>query len=415
MTNKPTLSRALTVAALAAGLGGCSNYLSVKNPSVIDVDATDPVADAPVLASSAVQNFAAAYGWLIMYSGWFVGETDVSETFPTRNEYGRRAVDPTNGSHNTDVWFPLSQAVAASYLVLDLTLPTPAANIAYVRAQHSLAWSYLFMAEHFCTGTVRSGPELTTAQMLDSAVAYFTKTIDGGTAVNSTESKAFASAALVGRARAKLQAGQKAAALTDANAVPAGFTFNVAYFDDLSNRTRLGNRMWQFTADRGSNAIAPAFRVTDPRVKWRIAPSNLLPQDANYQVDRGVPYAIQDKYPGFAAPIRLASKTEADYIAAEAQGSAAMLTLIQSRRAANGLTPYAGATDDASVLAEFMDQRGREFYLEGKRLGDFRRAGAAVKNVPVPASTYWKPGFAPVGNQTCYPIPQVERDNNPNM
>ena len=90
---------------------------------LVAADATDPVADAGLLASSAVQNFAQSYGWLIMYSGWFTGESDVAETFPTRNEFGRRAVDPTNGSHNADVWFPLSQAMASGYLVLDLTLP----------------------------------------------------------------------------------------------------------------------------------------------------------------------------------------------------------------------------------------------------------------------------------------------------
>jgi hypothetical protein len=396
-------------------MAGCSDYLKVINPSVIDVNATDPVNDAPVLANSAVQNFAQAYGWLIMYSGWFTGETDVSETFPTRNEFGRRAIDPTNTSHRDDVWAPLSQGVAAAYLVLKLSLPTPDANIAYVRANHALAWSYLLMAEQFCTGTVISGPSLTTAQMLDSAIAKFSAVVTQGTAVNTTESKALANAALVGRARAKLQAGQKAAAAADAALVPAGFTYNVAYFDDLSNRTRVGNRLWQFTADRGSNAVSPAFRVTDPRLKWRVAPSNLLPQDANYNVDRGVPYAIQDKYPAYSSPIRLASKLEADYIAAEAGGAVAQLALIQAQRAAAGLAPYDGPTDDASVLAEFETQRGIEFYLEGKRMGDLRRNGAAVKFVPVPNSTYWKPGFAPVGSQTCFPMPQAEIDNNPNL
>ncbi|MBL8999380.1 MAG: hypothetical protein JNL44_19145, partial [Gemmatimonadetes bacterium] len=178
--------------------------------------------------------------------------------------------------------------------------------------------------------------------------------------------------------RAKLQAGNKAGATADAALVPAAFNFNVAYFDDLSNRTRVGNRIWQFIADRGSNAVPPAYRITDPRLPWRLAPSNLLPQDANYQVDRGVPYAIQNKYTAYSSPIRLASKLEADYIAAEAGGTTTMLALIQARRAANSLPPYGGTTTDAAVLAEFEDQRAYEFYLEGKRLGDLRRNGAAV-------------------------------------
>src|SRR6266498_2696633 len=104
--------------AIAAGaliLGGCSNWLSVDNPTVIDENVIDPVAEANLLAKSAQQNFASAYGHLIVYSSWFTGETDVSETFPTRNEFGRRDISIQNGSLDVDVWSPLSQTVAAAY------------------------------------------------------------------------------------------------------------------------------------------------------------------------------------------------------------------------------------------------------------------------------------------------------------
>jgi hypothetical protein len=403
------------LAATALLTAGCSEYLTVPDPTVIDVANLDPVADASLLAGSAQQNFAVAYGWLIMYSAWFVGESDVAETFPTRNEFGRRDIVPQNGSLSGDVWTPLSRAAAASALVLALELPDPASNVNYASSHVWYGYSLLLMAENFCEGTVRSGPPLTTAAMLDSAVAQFTSAITIGTAVGGTSGTQLANIARVGRARAQLQAGNKAAALADANAVPAGFVYSMPYVDDLGNRTRLGNRIWQFIADRGSQAVSPIWRVTDPRVPQRVAPGNLLPQDAAYTVDRGLPYVIQDKYPTFATPIRLASKLEADYIAAEASGTAAMLNLIQAQRAANGQQPYAGGTGDAAVLEEFMTQRGLEFYLEGKRIADFRRAGAAVIGVPVPGSTYWKPGFAPVGSQTCFPLPITETDNNPNF
>jgi len=411
------LSRALAgAAAFAVGLAGCDDFLTVKNPTVIEVATLDPVADAPVLANSAVQNLTAAYGWLIMYTSWMSGETDVAETFPTRNEFGRRSVDPSNGSLSTDVWFPLSQAAASSYLVLEKALPTPTTNENYEKAHFALAFAYTFMAENFCQGTVRSGPPLTTAAMLDSAILHFTSAFDIGTAANTTASIAMARAALVGRARAKLQKKtDNAGAITDASAVPAGFTYSTEQFDDLSNRTRLGNRLWQFTADRGSIAVAPAWRVVDPRVPQRVAPSNLLPQDSNYPVDRGLAYVIQNKYPGFATAIRLASKIEADYIAAEAGGSATQLTHVQARRAANGIAAYSGATDAVSVLAEFETQRGLEFFLENKRLGDLVRNGVAVLFAPVPGSTYFKAGFSPVGNQSCIPLPITETDNNPNF
>ncbi len=406
----------LASSAIAAGalfLTGCGDWLTVPNPTVIDANQLDPVADAPVLALSAQQNFATAYGWLISYSSWFVGETDVSETFPTRNEFGRRDITIQNGSLNADVWTPLSQAAASAYLVLNAGLPDPASNINVARADLFLGFSYVFMAENFCQGTVLSGAPLTTANMLDSAVAHFTSAASEGDAAGG-QGPTMANAARVGLARAYLQAGNTSAAITAANSVPAGFNYNLNYVDDLANRARLSNRMWQFVRDRGSLAVAPIWRTSDPRVPWLVT-SQYTPQDAAYATDRGVPYAIQQKYPSYSSPIRLASKLEADYIAAEAQGTSQQLNLIQARRAANGQAAYGGPTDADSVMTEFLTQKGLDFYLEGKRMGDFRRHPDNIIGVPVSGSTYWKAGFAPVGTNTCYPLPVQETDNNPNF
>lgn len=404
--------------AIAAGalvLAACTNWLTVDNPTVIDNDALDPVADAVLLAKSAQQNFASAYGHLIVYSSWFVGETDVSETFPTRNEFGRRDITIQNGSLDVDVWFPLSQSAASAYLVLDAALPNPTTNINYARVNFFLGYAYVFMAEQFCQGTVRAGPALTTINMLDSAVAHFTLAISQGNGAGG-EGITLANAAQVGIARAQLQAGRLPEAIAAANAVPAAFTYNLNYVDDLAQRFRLANRMWFYVRDRGSIAVPPIWRTTTSdtlRVPWLVQ-GTYAPQDAAYSSDRGVPYAIQQKYPDYNVPVRLASKLEADYIAAEAQGTATQLTLIDARRAAFGQAAF-GFSDPDSVLTEFFTQKGLDFYLEGKRLGDFRRHPTNIIGVPVPGSGYWKPGFAPVGNNTCYPLPITETDNNPNF
>src|SRR3989475_9702805 len=128
----------LAIAAGALVLGGCTDWLAVDNPGVIDQGALNPVADAPTLAKSAQENFASAYGHVIVYSSWFTGETDVSETFPTRNEFGRRDIAIHNGSLDADVRFPLSQSVASSYLVLKAALPNPATNPNYARTNVAL-------------------------------------------------------------------------------------------------------------------------------------------------------------------------------------------------------------------------------------------------------------------------------------
>jgi hypothetical protein len=403
--------RAGGVALFLAAARACSDFLSVDNPNVIDRDNVDPVADAATLANSAQQSFAAAYGWQIMYSSWFTGEAEVSETFPTRNEFGRRAVSASNGSLNTDVWSTLTLASASTDLVLDLELPNPDTNINYARSALWRGYSFILMAENFCSGAVESGPELTTANMLDSAVVNLTRAITIGNAINSAESKKLANGALVGRARAHLQAGRKTEAAADAAAVPSGFTWSLPYVDDLANRTRLGNRLFFFTLDRGSVSVAPAFRVADPRISYK-APGEhaLTPQDPS-----SGPYYIQAKYPAYDSEIRIASKLEADYIAAEAGTTAEQLTLIAARRSANGQPAYNGATDAPAVLKELMWQKSLDFWLEGRRIGDARRNPAAMTTLPVPGAAYFKPGFAPIGSDTCYPIPVAERDNNPNM
>jgi hypothetical protein len=407
------VTRTVAATAILAGVAACSDhFLNVLNPNVIDAGTVDPTADATTLANSAQQNYAVAYGWMIMYSSWISGETLVAETFPTRNEFGRRDISDLNGSLNTDLWQPISLAAASTKIVLDLSLPTPTTNLNYARAATFRGYSFLSMATDFCSGTVSSGPELTTNQMLDSAVFWFGKAMDLGNANASSDGKVLASTALAGRARANLQRGNKTAAAADAAAVPAGFVFSINYTDDLNNRTRLGNRMWQYTSDRGSISIAPAYRVSDPRMLFK-APGqhNLTPQDPS-----SGPFFIEQKYPGFGSPIRLASKLEADYIAAEASGDPVrQLAFINAQRAANQQAAYSGPTDANSVLTELMNQRGLEFHLEGRRLADFRRNPNNVTNVPVAGSAYLKPGFAPVGSNSCYPIPRPEKDNNPNF
>jgi len=420
----------MAIVAGALILGGCKNWLSVENPGVIDQDQLDPVADIEVLSRSAIQNLASAYGHVIVYSSWFTGETDVSETFPTRNEFGRRDISIQNGSLDTDVWFPVSQTAKSSYLVLQTALPDTAGNIHYARANFVLGYAYVFMAEQFCQGTVLAGPALTTQNMLDSALAHFATARSQGRVNGNAEGISIANAAWVGIARANLQAGNLAQASSAADSVPAAFIYNLSYIDDLSQRLRVANRMWFYVRDRGSIAVAPTWRVgtqlglgvvqnAEPRVPWMIpvttGPTAYAPQDAAYSTDRGIAYAVQQKYPAYNSSVRLASKLEADYIKAETQGTAAQLTLIGARRTANGQPAYGGLTDSSSVLTEFFTQRGFDFYLEGKRLGDFRRHPANIIGVPVPASAYWKAGFAPVGSNVCYPLPISETDNNPNF
>lgn len=420
-TIRRAVTRTLIGSTLVLSAAACSDkFLSVTNPNVIDAATVDPTSGAVALANSAQQNFATAIGWLAMYSAWFTGEANISDTFPTRNEFGFRTISDLNGSLQADVWAPISLAAASAKTVVDLSLPAPTTNINFARAATFRGFAILMIAGDFCTGALSSSPELTQTQLLDSASFWFSKGIDVGKANASTDGIALANAALVGRARAKLQKGDLTGAGADAAAVPAGFQFDLRYTDDAGNRTRLSNQLYNFTFNRPAVSVAPYFRTTDTRVLFK-APTagvsgsqgvtTLVGQDA---VPGG--FHQQFKYQGFASSIRLASKLEADYIGAEASKDVpTMLALINARRAVGGQTSYSGATDVASVTGELFVQRAFEFYLEGKRIADLKRAGGTLPAFTPAGQPYFKPGYANTGTQTCYPLPRAERDNNPNI
>jgi starch-binding outer membrane protein, SusD/RagB family len=402
-----TLSLALAVLVTA----GCEETVDVITPNVVEAASIDPLADQTTFARSAVQNMYTAFPHaVIVYGAWFTNEARVGDTFPTRNEFGRRIIDDSNGTLNADVWRPLSSAVASAENTIDLLRDVPDAdrNINLVRSYFSAGFSLVFMAETFCQGVMRVGPPMTPVQVMDSAVVRFQRAITIGTANGSAEAMALVNASRVGLARAHLQAGRKAEAAAAAAQVPAGFTFNAIYADDPSNRYRLGNGVYFYSLGglRESFVVGPEWReiaATDSRITF--ADGGKDAQDGVHRL------FTQRKYPAWNSPIRLASRLEADYIAAEAGTVADQIALINARRTAAGQPLFTG-TGAAVVLAELMRQRSIDFWLEGKRMGDFQRNGNAVPFIIQPGNNYYKPELGEVSNQTCFPVPRIEKDNN---
>ncbi|MBV6520132.1 MAG: hypothetical protein MNPFHGCM_00237 [Gemmatimonadaceae bacterium] len=407
------VSRTVAGALVLFGATACGDkFLEVTNPNVIDAGTVNPAEAAGALAATVQQNFVTEMGMTAMFESHFTGETYIIETSSSQNEFGKREVSVDNPTLAAR-WAGLQLVAASGKILLDLNLPSPTTNINIARGAAFRAYSILYLAIDFCSGTLNAGPALNTTQLLDSAIFWFNRAVDVGTANGTTDGLALARLSLVGRARAKLQKGDKAGATADASAVPAGFSFNMNFTDDLANRARLSNTMWRFTVDRGTISVPPYYQTTDPRVTF-LAPG----QHKFTAVDQAAgPFYVQQKFPTYAAPIRLASKLEAEYIVAEASGDAnQQLALIDRQRAAAQQQPYSGPTDAASILAELFFQKGYDFWLEGKRMADWRRQPvAASRYVPVAGSPYWRTGFGSVGTQVCYPVPRTELDNNPNL
>jgi hypothetical protein len=86
--------RPAAVALLIAAVGCTDKFYQVTDPDLLESDQIDPVRDGPTLARSAFQNFVTAYDDIIVYSAWWSNEGRVGDTFPTRNEFGRRSRGP---------------------------------------------------------------------------------------------------------------------------------------------------------------------------------------------------------------------------------------------------------------------------------------------------------------------------------
>jgi hypothetical protein len=251
---------------------------------------------------------------------------------------------------------------------------------------------------------------MTVAALLDSAIVHLRKAQEVADAAGGDEAEAMWMAAQVGIARAHLQAGRNAEASAAAAVVPDDFQYDLLHLDDASNRG-LGNHIWGYSEARISLVVGPEFRAMadagDPRIAY---------VDMGRQAQDGIlNFFRQDKYKGWGDDSRFASGLEAQYIKVEADGNpGAMLTFINERRAVGNQDPIQ-TTDMDELMSELMEQKTRDFWLEGKRLGDWRRNPEYVPYIIPPGDdTYYKDSLGPVRDINCWSVPLAEKQNNPN-
>lgn len=232
--------------------------------------------------------------------------------------------------------------------------------------------------------------------------------------------------ARVGAARAALQKGDDATAVEFAQQVPEDFVFWVHYSSNGSETNDFYATTTTYNAaTTGSRwaGIDPAFaNLNDLRV---VQTDEAMPVmdtrdfHAPYQ-----PSSFSGWAPGEQVPfskemdIRLASKLEARYIVEEVQGPS--LAFINERRAVGGQLPLSevewGVMSLADQQAELRDQRRRDFFLDGHRLGDLRRYIERYGINEFPSGGY--PQFEEdyqYGSATCIPISADELNSNPNV
>jgi hypothetical protein len=266
------------------------------------------------------------------------------------------------------------------------------------------------LGENFCDGVINSGPLQPSTVYLERAEAHFTEAITVATAASNAN---LVTAATAGRASVRLDRNNLAAAATDAATVASTFAYRMPYFTtdlDQYNRIYWASANQPYRAHTVWNTFYDAYRKStrDPRVPFDSSLTVLVGDAAVGNLGR-VRWYFQTKYAGQTSAINLATGWEMRLIEAEAKLVAndvtGAMTLVNQHRVSLGLAPWtaANATEAWTALKR---ERGIELWLEGRRLGDFRRWAALSR-----------PGTSDdmTGRDLCFATPLSEKETNPNF
>lgn len=417
---RTSLLMATVVTTLLFG-GACSDVLKVELPGRIPTDLLDDPSTAPTLGASVVADFECAFSNYVATTSLLSDDFLGASGNLSAKQWGTKKIneddtsnEQTSCSGSLGAYTPLQTArFQADDILSRLQGWTDAqakAPLAPLRARVAAfgAYAYTLLGEGFCAMRFNKEKVIhTPAEVLAIAESKF----DAALALVNVMPSGLAKDSLlnlvyVGRARVRLDRGNTTGAAADAALVAQGFEFFVTRSVDADTRW---NDAWTTLSEFGHGSVAPQYRnltvggQPDPRVVVAAGPDvgkDLPPKAFDGVTDL---YVVTNKNFSRADPMRLASYVEAQLIRAEALKGATAVQIINARRAQLQLPQYTGPADDASILALVLDERNREFFMEGgQRYNDLLRY-----KIP------WKVGNdqngVPYGSTTCMPLPLNER------
>ncbi len=404
-----------------------SSPLDVEPASRIPAGPFRSPANAIALSDGGIADFECAFGAYTVEGGLIGEELMYAQQTASRTPYDRRNTTKDDSDYavnacdnNLGVYTPLQVARQSNETLLALLntwtdaevavgpVPPNRTNLIGIAAAYA-GYAYVLLGEGFCTmaissvnldNTLNYGGEIQRDSVFRLAEVRFSEAIAAATTAGNASIRTMA---YLGRARARLNRGDYPGAKADAQQVPSGFLRNASASDANSRRR---NRVFveNSLVNRTQSVGAPYRTMGDARVP--------VTGPVGSSSATGVPHFYQTKYTSTATPLPLATYDEAQLIIAEADiraGSlATALPIINASRARGGQTPIVGATQP-EYLAELIDQRRRELFLESHHLGDAIRFGIALQ--PAAGTLYHFGGT--YGTQVCLPLPSAERLNNP--
>jgi len=410
-----------------AACDAVKNPLDVEASSRIPAENVEVPANAQLLVDGTVADFECAFASYVVQGGEvgeeFVYAFQTADRVPPdqRTSSANDARYATSACTGLGIYGPLQTARSSAETVLDYLHVWTDAQVSGSRQQMIATaaayagYSYVLLGEGFCTlafskinpdRSITYGGEVSRDSTFKRAITRFTESITAAQTITpaTTASTDILRMAYLGRARAKLNIGDYAGAKADAQLVPAGYVHNATYSSTVSRRNNLVfNENSQSLTSSSVGEPYRTYSATDPRVP--------LVSTATVSTS-GIRHWYQTKYPTIGSPIPIATYEEAQLIIAEAEiranNFAAALPILNAERARGNQGAFVGTTP-AQYLAELIDQRRREMFLEGQQLGDVIRFGTTLQ--PATGTPYHFGGT--YGNQICFPLPSAERLNNP--
>ncbi|MGQ0641137.1 MAG: RagB/SusD family nutrient uptake outer membrane protein [Gemmatimonadaceae bacterium] len=394
----------------------CSSLLDVEVPSRVPVSEAFAPANAELLMNSVIGEFECSFGGAVLFGGALGDEFGNANTGNTSWQIDRRDMTPTAnigaGACGVFGGFSVTLYFASQFRKLleswtDAQVPNRRQYLARTAAYSGYA--HLLMGEMMCTATVDQGPELTKAQVFALAEERFSAAIADGQATNQAD---VLNMSRVGRARTRLNLGNKTGASTDASQVPVGFVKNATY---SATDPRRYNPVFQGNNQGIQFTVGPVYRalqfngVADPRVS--VTDAKRVGQDAT------TPMFLQGKYTGLGSPIPIAKWQEARLIDAEAALDAgnlqtAVSIINQLHSAAMPPLPSFSSASATEIRNQLIYERRAELFLESQHLFDATRY--SLPFVPAVGTPFpFGGGF--YSTQRCFFLPDIERNSNPNL
>jgi starch-binding outer membrane protein, SusD/RagB family len=358
----------------------------------------------------------------VLWSG-LLGDEFVNPGFiPSRTEVDLRIAQPTTAGLN-ELFLSLARArnaaedAAASLQTFSVD---PATETGIPEMYAIAGYTYVFFGEGFCSGVpvshivndqIEYGQPLTTAQILDTAIARFNTAL---TQPSIAAGDPVYSLAAVGLARALVDEGRFPEAAAAVASVPPEFVYETEHATTpvgLHNGVfeAINNGEFGVFDQEGGNGL-PYVSAEDIRVTG----------DSGIASDNNTESWFPNKYPSFEASIPLADYLEAQLIVAESElqtsAFSAMTQRLNDLRDLAGLAPLPTPGGLDAAVDQLFSERAFWLYATGHRLGDMRRLIRQYGRDPetvFPTGDWFKGGLT-YGTDVNLPLPRREQ-NNPNL